>query len=147
MGLTFVIGMVIGVFIPGVIWRLRSPGIPPQEMRNAPLSSENRFERMLYRIVSPDSSQIEKIRPLARQTSARIDSIQHNANAHIKDVIDSLNSKLQPILTTDQFKRLNDFGDRMRNPRRGDSGAQGGPGGRPDRGYPGDKPDVRGGSY
>ena len=116
LSVTFMAGIVIGVFIPGVVMRLRFNN--SQEARNTP-PPRDRFERMLYRIVEPDSMQVKKIKPLAQQTSAQIDSLQENCNKEIKIVIDSLKTKLQPILTSDQYQRLEDFGKRRGGPPRG----------------------------
>lgn len=130
MVLTFIVGIVIGVFIPGIVMRGRfsdNNRNDGPDMRNMP-PPQDRFERMLYRIVDPDSLQVEKIKPLARQTSARIDTIQSNANKQIKGVIDSLKTNLQPILKAEQLKKLEDFGSR---PRSFGPGRPGGPGGEP----------------
>src|SRR6478736_2552301 len=142
--LTFMVGIIIGVFIPGIVFRFRSNNKPPPpDMRNMP-PPQDRFERMIYRIISPDSAQIEKIKPLARQTSARIDTIQSHTNKEIKGVMDSLRTKLQPILTPEQQKLLEDFGNRPRGfgGRGGRPGGpgDGGPGGGPGQGGPGGGP-------
>jgi hypothetical protein len=144
MVLTFMVGIVIGVFIPGIVFRFRAPdNLPPLNARNMPPPSD-RFERMIFRMVEPDSNQMEKIRPLAQKTSARIDTIQSQTNKEIKGVIDSLKSNLKPILTPEQLKKLEDFGNRPRGfGRGGQEGRPGGPGsGGPGSGGPrGDRPD------
>ena len=111
--LTFIVGIMIGIFIPGLVFRFHTRNNPPPGFRNMPPPHE-RFERMLFGVIHPDSLQIEKIKPLTHETTALIDTVQSHANKQIKIIIDSMKIKLQPILTPEQQKNLEEFGNRAR---------------------------------
>jgi hypothetical protein len=117
--LTFIIGLVIGVFIPGMVWRARhSERVGRlEEERSLPRHippTGDRFERAIYRIIDPDSAQEEKMKSLSliHNTTTRIAAIHRNANDEIKLEMDSLITNLvsfKGLLRDDQKKRLEEF--------------------------------------
>jgi hypothetical protein len=116
--LTFTIGIVIGVFIPGLVWKARfaeyEGRVHEHELPRMKPPSGDRFERAIYRIIDPDSIQEEKIKSssLIHNTTTRIASIHRVANHDIKLAMDSLITDLvsfKGLLRDDQKKRLEEF--------------------------------------
>jgi|GEM_PF-1042591 len=150
MMLTFFIGIVIGIFIPGVIRRVQfsewNERLHEHAIPRALPPSGDRFERAIYRIINPDSIQEEKMKSsaLIHNTTTRIASIHRKANNDIKLAMDSLITNLtnfKGLLRDDQKKRLEEFeknrmvevpieGHRGFGPG-GPRGRRGGPGGGP----------------
>jgi hypothetical protein len=153
--LTFTIGIVIGIFIPGLVRKARfaefDGRVREHELPRIKPPSGDRFERAIFRIIDPDSIQEEKIKSssLIHNTTTRIASIHRNANNDIKLAMDSLITNLvsfKGLLREDQQKRLEEFEkqrmveipveiDGMRG-RFGPRGRRGGPGRGPEGGQP-----------
>jgi hypothetical protein len=68
----------------------------------------------IYRITQADSVQKIKMKPLVDKASKRMETLRASYQAQEKKVLDSLRTKLKPILKEEQLKRLDDFGNRSR---------------------------------
>ena len=121
--ITLIIGIFIGSLVPALFGRMRRDGW--KERSKMEQKGERRpdrragFEKMIYKITKPDSSQIGRIRPILQETSTKIEALEKGSNARMTSIMDSMKIKLQPVLTSEQMKNLEDFSQRTRSKRRG----------------------------
>ena len=121
--ITLIIGIFIGSLVPALFGRMRRDGW--KERGKMEQKGERRpdrragFEKMIYKITKPDSSQIGRIRPILQETSTKIEALEKGSNARMTSIMDSMKIKLQPVLTSEQMKNLEDFSQRTRSKRRG----------------------------
>jgi hypothetical protein len=125
LGLTLIIGILIGSMLPGLFFRMRHNQWRDRG-RNDHLKNERPvdrrregFERMIYRVTRADSAQKLAIKPILDETSAKIDELQKQSNNGISAIMDSMKIKLRPLLKDDQMKSLEDFSQKARSRRRG----------------------------
>ena len=122
--ITLIIGMLIGSLVPALFGRMRH-GDWKKERAKTELKGEKRpdrkagFEKMMYRIIKPDSSQNEQLRAIFKGTSTKIEALEAGSNARMTNIIDSMKVQLQPVLTEEQMKRLEEFSQKTRSRRRG----------------------------
>jgi hypothetical protein len=110
---TLLIGILLGILVPGIVRKVRKEGDHARGNRGGrKMEVENKkewFTGAIYKIVQPDSNQIRKIKPIAEWASTQIDSIEASSNAGLATVLDSVKKQLKPIITEKQFKRLEEF--------------------------------------
>lgn len=109
---TFFVGMIAGALLLGLVGRMSD--------RSRKVSSGWRdggreaFIDKILTVMEVDSSQAEEIRPLIVETMAEIDSVQAESDKSVKRILDSLEVKVQPLLTQDQLEKLKLFHRRGR---------------------------------
>ena len=109
---TFILGMFLGTLIDRTIMRyhFKNKVIALREPRG--------FFREFERIIQPDETQREKIKTILTKHSKRIAEIGEKSHLEMRAAIDSIRAEIDPILTDEQKKRLNNRLERMRNWRR-----------------------------
>lgn len=121
--ITLVVGILIGSLVPAFFGRMRRDGMRERgrvEQRGERRSDRRMgFEKMIFRITQPDSTQRPQIQAILNETSAKIETLEHSSNVRMAELMDSLKIKLQPVLTPEQMKRLEDFSQKTRARRRG----------------------------
>jgi Spy/CpxP family protein refolding chaperone len=83
------------------------------------VSKHDRFTHMILRVIKADSVQAKQIKPLMEAAASKIDELEKGSNEKMASIMDSLKLNLQPILTPEQFQRLNDFDAKAKNHWRG----------------------------
>jgi hypothetical protein len=142
LSLTLIAGILLGIVIRGAIGRFHRRGNNRQFTYNHRMFDRGRFGdnrfghdrfghggpgnamsghegrpglmHTVFRVVHPDSSQAVKIRPIVKEASNRIHAIGRKGGRETMVIIDSLRLELKPILTAEQFKRLEDFTEKAR---------------------------------
>lgn len=127
LSLTLIVGILIGSMIPGFFMRMR--GGKKWEGRNNRAAHERPdmrkgFEKKIFEITKADSNQRKAMQPILDETSAKIEALQQQSFANMSSVMDSMKLKLRPLLNDSQNKDLEDFSQRARARRRGDSRPQ-----------------------
>ena len=111
-----VIGIIIGILATGMLARHHYRGDRNREERNRS-SKEYRgrqgFAAKIYDITNADSTQIINMRPVIHQTMANIDTLQKHTDHRVKAEIDSMIVNLQPFLSLEQIKTLDEFLNKM----------------------------------
>lgn len=105
---TLIIGVFFGLLVPGLFHKFdRRQGMG----RGGPMPERRGdwFVTTLNRVVKPTDEQQEKFKPVADWAAARLDSIEQSANAEAKRVLDSVKTQLHPIVTEEQWSRLEKF--------------------------------------
>jgi len=137
---TLIVGFSLGLFADATLVRGRRDRIAG--MRR-PAGFVAHFEEVIH----PHSgAQGDSIRPILEAMGRGNDSVVRTANLALRARMDSLRTRLSPMLDSDQQKRLSDelnrlpaFGMGRGGPGRGGPGRRGGP---PDGGFgpPGERP-------
>ena len=118
LSITFIIGVFIGSLIPAFYGRFRHRDGKDvhdgKEMRGGRDNKQfgNKQEwltKTIIRIVKPDSAQVKEIRPLTAQAAAQLGELEKGSNERMSGIMDSLKSKLRPILNDEQNKNLEEF--------------------------------------
>lgn len=127
LSLTLIVGILIGSMIPGFFMRMR--GGKKWEGRNSRSAHERPdmrkgFEMKIFEITKADSNQRKAMQPILDETSAKIEALQQQSFANMSAVMDSMKLKLRPLLNDTQNKDLEEFSQRARAHRRGDSRPQ-----------------------
>ena len=120
---TLVVGILIGLLVPGFFHKYqggRQHGRGGRDMSNE--RKKEWFAGTIYRVVKPDSTQVEQIKPITDWASQQIEAIETSSNAQMSAVLDSVKTQLKPILNEEQQKRLEDFDARARGRWKGDDG-------------------------
>ena len=105
MGATLIIGILIGALGTGLIGReLRKH--PSQHARE---NLKKSFTERIIKAVDADPAQAEKMKPLILETTQKIDSLQKKSQEQVYGLIDSFESKVEPILSAEQMKKLQEF--------------------------------------
>lgn len=112
---TLLVGIFIGILVPGFVGRFREGGRHPMEVRGRRGDDKKAwFEHTLYKVVQPDSAQAQKIKPITAWASEQVAQIENTSNQELSKVMDSVNVQLKPIVTPEQLKRLDNFSERAR---------------------------------
>jgi hypothetical protein len=125
---TLIIGILLGMLIPGLFHKVRGRGEGGYSDRRGGSEIEHKrewFTGTIYRIIQPDSAQAKQIKPITQWAAARIDSLETSSNEGLAAVMDSVKMKLKPIITQEQFKRLDDFDARAKGHWQGGRGRHG----------------------
>jgi len=97
---TLVLGIALGALGVGALSRQRNEQV--QQLRRAP-----GFVAHMEEVIQPrDSTQREKIKPILAATAARNDSILHGTNEQLRAALDSMRTRLAPMLDAPQQQRL-----------------------------------------
>lgn len=104
---TLVIGIIIGVLATGMLARHHYRG--DRNRSGKEFRGRHGFAAKIYGITKADSAQINKMKPVIRQTMTQIDSLQKQTDSLVKVEIDSMIIRLQPLLSTEQLKSMNEF--------------------------------------
>jgi hypothetical protein len=113
LGGTLIIGFLLGMLIPGLFQKIREHRGRPERG----IESEHKrdwFTGTINHIVKPDSAQARKIKPVTDWASARIDSLETSSNRDLAVVLDSVKMRIKPMVTAEQFKRLDEFDARAK---------------------------------
>lgn len=119
---TLIIGIFLGLLVPGLFHKVRERGGNHRGRADGGRESENKkewFTGTIYRILQPDSIQAKKIKPITEWASHQIDSLEASSNRGLANVLDSVKKQLQPIITEEQFRRLDEFDNRAKGRWRG----------------------------
>jgi len=123
LGITMLLGIFIGLLVPGFVHKVDARrNHTAQGPNDHDRDSEHRrkwFVGTVNRIIQPDSAQAHQIKPIAEWASLQIDSIENSANHQMSVLLDSVRSRLQPIVTDEQMKRLEEFDNRAKSSWRG----------------------------
>ncbi|NKB86760.1 MAG: hypothetical protein GKS06_00870 [Acidobacteria bacterium] len=112
LGITLLIGMLLGALTVGALGRARAGRI--EGMRH-----EDRFVRDMERILRPrDETQAAAIRPVLEATASRNREAMGEFDARMREALETLVRDLEPHLDTEQLARLQRFADRPPPPRR-----------------------------
>jgi len=111
MAATFVIGIVIGALVTGMLARQfyhgrggkRGEGREMREGRRGTLTEK------IFKIVKADASQKKLMKPIIDQTISHLDEIEDKSNQDAYVQLDSLKVKLSPILAPEQIEKLDKF--------------------------------------
>jgi len=111
MAATFVIGILIGALATGLFARQfyhgrggkRGEGREMREGRRGTLTEK------IFKVVKADSSQKKLMKPIIDQTMSRLDEVEEKSNNDAYAQLDSLKTKLRPILAAEQMERLEHF--------------------------------------
>ncbi len=123
LSITLIIGIFIGSLIPAFYGRFRHREWKDtgdgKEMRGGKDNRQfgNKQEwltKTIIRIVKPDSAQAKEIRPLTAQAATQLGELEKGSNERMSAIMDSLKSKLRPILNDEQNKRLEEFSSKAR---------------------------------
>lgn len=123
LSITLIIGILIGSLIPAFYGRFRHrEGKDMRDGREMRGGKDNKqfgnkqewLTKTIIRIVKPDSLQVKEIRPLTSQAAAQIGELEKGSNERMSAIMDSLNTKLRPILNDEQNKRLDEFSSKAR---------------------------------
>ena len=106
---TLVIGIIIGLLLSGTLNQRRM-----HEMER--MRSPGGFVAEMERLIRPTDAQREKLRPLLEEQDRRNRAIVDGARSSMRSEMDSLVTRLTPILDGGQLSRLKDFA--QRGPRR-----------------------------
>jgi hypothetical protein len=107
---TLVIGILIGALGVG-LWSKQSQRTRSANWHKA---GKEAFVKKIFTVVEADSALAKQLRPLINETMAQIDSLQKQTDREVSKVVDSLEVKLQPILTEKQLQQLKEFHRRAR---------------------------------
>jgi hypothetical protein len=113
LALTFVVGLALGALIPGFLGRFHHR----EKMARPQKGGEHGLSAMIFRVVKPDSVQAAKMRPLIHETGEKIHALQRDCNGEVKSMMDSLRTKLNPMLNSEQHDKLEKFFDKGRRAR------------------------------
>jgi hypothetical protein len=119
---TLIFGILLGLLVPGAIHKFGERGVRSREGHGIDGDAGHKkdwFTGTLYRVIQPDSLQAQKIRPILANASNQIDSLEISSNNQLAAVLDSVKQQLKPLLTDDQWSRLNEFDTRAKNKWRG----------------------------
>ncbi len=114
MGVTFVIGVLIGVLGTGFFARNFYHGRRPMDKKEMSGRKRGDFVGKIFRVVDADSLQKKAIRPILEETMTRIDTMQAKGEKAAKAALDSMKVKLDLILRPEQIERLDKFTSRIR---------------------------------
>jgi hypothetical protein len=117
LSITLIVGIFIGVLVPGFVGRFRDGGRHSMEEHGKGRSGNDKkswFAHTIYKIVRPDSVQALKIKPIADWASQQVEQIENTSNLDLIKVMDSVKAQLKPIITPEQLKRLDGFSERAK---------------------------------
>ncbi len=106
---TFITGILIGALAASLISKeiVRRPGGWRKEGKEA-------FVQKILAVAEADSAQAKQIRPYILETIARIDTLQKQTGSQVEAWVDSLEIKLQPLISEKQMNHLREFHRRGR---------------------------------
>lgn len=112
---TLLFGILLGLMVPGFIHKLNNHRDGRGTRMERPMAAKGDwFVKTLYRVVKPDSTQREKIKPVADWAAARMDSLEQSMNSEAAAILDSAKAQLRPILNDEQWARLEKFNGEAR---------------------------------
>lgn len=110
---TLVIGILLGMLLPGLFHKMRDRGMRGRDFKKPETEHKREwFTGTIYHIIQPDSAQTIQIKPVTTWAATEIDSVDASANQAMAKILDSVKVQLKPILTEEQFKRLDEFDTR-----------------------------------
>ena len=112
---TAAFGILVGLLLPRLVQKARTDRDRTSLQDRRPHEREHKrqqFVSALYRVVDADSIQKEKIKPVAEWAAARMESVESEAASQMRDILDSMQVSLKPLLDERQQKRLSDFSNR-----------------------------------
>ena len=110
-----IVGFLIGFLTHGFVFNYQRHHMKQRGGRgHMSVNKKDWFIGTIYRIVQPDSGQTEAIKPITGWASAQIDSLEQYSNRRLADVLDSVKAQLKPIISADQYGRLDEFDSKAR---------------------------------
>ncbi|MCU0356455.1 MAG: hypothetical protein MUE95_02640 [Cyclobacteriaceae bacterium] len=107
--LTFIAGFVIGALTIGLLSRTTPPD--PRGWRH---EGKDVYADRLLEAAAADSAQAVKLKPVFLQAMEKIDSLQEITNQQVRSVVDSLDKKLEVVLSADQMENLREYKRKQR---------------------------------
>jgi hypothetical protein len=123
--LTIVISLLVG-FVLGFLTEGQIVKRDRHKWQKIPFTQM--FENRLIHRIAPSETQKEQILPIIRSYAVKMSELRKSTGQNFGDLRNQMNAELQPLLTDEQFKRLQESRDRPTN--RNDSDK---PEGTPDR--------------
>ncbi|MEO7990428.1 MAG: hypothetical protein ABI663_12860 [Chryseolinea sp.] len=117
LGATLIVGILIGVLLPGFLGRLREGGRHPMDERGRGRGDDDKkawFAHTIYKIIKPDSAQARKIKPITEWASQQVEQVENKSNQELIKIMDSVKVQLKPIITEEQLKRLDGFSEKAK---------------------------------
>ncbi|MCF8223093.1 MAG: hypothetical protein K9J25_08080 [Bacteroidales bacterium] len=105
--LTLVLGFIIGILVSA---KLRHNRLRP--VRTS--VSERYFREHLYRVIDPDSQQIEKLDIIIREYGKNFHELSSDYRQSIDSLMDMQWKEIRPVLSRDQIKRLEEMEEKRR---------------------------------
>ena len=122
LGITLMVGVVLGALLVGAVGQFRAGRVEGMRGRDG-------FVRDIQRMIGPrDEAQRAKLRPIIEATAERNGQIMDAFNDQMRAALAELVAELEPHLDAEQMARLRRFADRPPPP-----GSREGPGRRPPR--------------
>ncbi|MBL7858973.1 MAG: hypothetical protein JNM57_14880 [Cyclobacteriaceae bacterium] len=110
LSITLIIGVLLGLLIPGAFHKIRQRGERGSRGPHYTLEHKQKwFASTIHRIIQPDSLQAQQIKPVTDWAAIGIDSIERSANLQMSNLLDSVKVQLNPLLSHEQRKRLEEF--------------------------------------
>lgn len=121
LSITLVIGILIGALLPGLFYRFHSKGKKEGGEKEERHSGGKRdgFVHMIYKTIHPDSVQKQKIEPILKDASEKIEKLEAHSNEQLTAIMDSVKVKLLPILNEKQKKSFEKYISRNQEHRHG----------------------------
>jgi len=117
---TLIIGVLLGMLVPGLFHKVKEREHRGRGDRGMePEHKKEWFTGTIYKIIQPDSDQAKRIRPVTEWASRQIDSLEVSSNLGLAAVLDSVKKQLKPMITEEQFKRLDEFDSKAKGQWRG----------------------------
>jgi hypothetical protein len=109
LAMTLVVGILIGLLVPGFIHKWENRGSYDNKEREQNPNRKREFVGLMNRVLQPDSMQAKQMQPILAWAAIEIDSVGSQANQRMGSIFDSLKIQLKPILTAEQQERLDQF--------------------------------------
>ncbi len=109
LAMTLVVGILIGLLVPGFIHKWENRGRFDNKEREQNPNRKREFAGLMNRVLQPDSVQAKQMQPILAWAAIQIDSVGSQANQRMGSIFDSLKIQLKPILTAEQQERLIQF--------------------------------------
>jgi hypothetical protein len=106
---TLLVGVFIGLLVPGLFHKYRTGNRERGGSERFDGPKPEWFAHTINRIVRPDSIQAKKVKPITDWASQQIEVVEVSSNARMSEILDSVKTQLNPILSEEQQKRLAEF--------------------------------------
>lgn len=119
--LTFILGIAIGVLATGLLARKHYHNRERATTEQRAKQKEG-FVMKLLRVMDANEKQQTELKPIIENYVHKIDSVQEYRQAETKALLLELQSKIKPLVSDDQFQKLQSFnsktmGRSLREPR------------------------------
>ncbi len=111
-----IITIVISLLVGFVLGFLTEGQIVKRNRHNwQKVSYTQMFENRVIHKIGPSETQKEQILPIIRSYAVKMSELRSSTGQKFMELRNQMNSELQPLLTDEQFKRLQETRDRTSN--------------------------------